>query len=99
MPKNIFEALKTGNTDPELAKSIMKNQVVTSTPKYLLFSDGKPLFSDEQTIEAGQLKGYLRNLTIYCENDSGWVTVEAGKMIVDEVYGLVIERKVTRNNS
>ena len=92
VPKNIFEALKTGNTDPELAKSIMKNQVVTSTPKYLLFSD-------EQTIEAGQLKGYLRNLTIYCENDSGWVTVEAGKMIVDEVYGLVIERKVTRNNS
>lgn len=94
VPKDSFEALKAGDVDPELAKSIMKSQVVTSVPKYLLFSDGKPLFSDEQTIEAGQLKGYLRNLTIYCENDSGWVTGEARKMIVDEVYGLVMKKEV-----
>lgn len=94
VPKDSFEALKAGDVDSELAKSIMKSQVVTSVQKYLLFSDGKPLFSDEQTIEAGQLKGYLRNLTIYCENDSGWVTGEARKMIVDEVYGLVMKKEV-----
>lgn len=94
VPTDTFEALKAGNVDPELAKSIMKSNVVTSVPKYLLFSDDKDLFSDEQTIKAGQLNGYLRNLTIYCENDSGWVTGEARKMIVDEVYGLVMKKEV-----
>lgn len=93
VPTDTFEALKAGNADPELAKSIMKNQVITSVPKYLLFSNDEPLFSDAQTIRSGQLKGYLRNLSIYCENDSGQVCGNTGKMTVDEVYGLIIERK------
>lgn len=94
VPADTFEVLKAGDVDPELAKSIIKNQVVTSVPKYLLFSDDGTLFFDEQTIKVGQLKGYLRNLSIYCENDSGWACGNTGKMTIDETYGLVIEKEI-----